>query len=66
MENILRTCKEALLWGQSPVEACNKYIEIASKKDVESFEVIHMKISSYSIFPIENFQVGIRDKACQE
>jgi len=40
VENILRTCKEALLWGQSPVEACNKYIEMASKKDVESFEKI--------------------------
>ena len=40
VENILRTCKEALLWGQSPVEACNKYIEMASKKDIESFEVL--------------------------
>jgi len=42
IENMLRSCKEALLWGQSPYDACNQYIEFAPQKDIESFEVISL------------------------
>ena len=66
VENILRTCKEALLWGQSPVEACNKYIEMANKKDVESFEVFVEKGNCLIRCFIENLQVGIGNKAREE